>query len=108
MTEMVRLPSVVELLSATNGVVTLSLPAGMVTVWVKSRSLPLAESATVSGWEVSSLRLMVSCAPVASPSRMVVLSEVMFSVGPSLSVMVMVSVTVVCLLPIAEQPQSVM
>ena len=108
MMEMVRLPSLVSLLNATNGVVTLSFPAGIVTVFANCRSSPFALSVTVSGLVVASLRLTVSVAPVLSPSRIVVLFEVTLSVGPSLSRMVMVSLTTVCLSPIAEQPQSVM
>ena len=79
----------------------------MVTVSANSRSSPFALSVTASGWVVASLRLMVNVAP-SPPSSTVVLSEVTVSVGPSLSVMVMVSVTTVCLSPMAEQPQSVM
>ena len=108
MTLTVRSPSSVELLRAANCAVALVCPAGMVTVAGIVTSAASVVMVTTRGWSFSVvLRETVSTAPVASPSRMVAFDVVRVSAGPSLSVMVTGTSTVVCLSPMAEQLQSV-
>ena len=107
MTLTVRSPSSKSLPNALKGISTLDLPAGIVTELLKLTSVASLSSVTVRALVVSVLREMIRLHPVSSPSRMVGLLVFSVSVGPSSSVIVILSVTTDWRSPIEEQLQSV-